>query len=177
MLNLLPPKQKKELRLRFLDRTITCFVISLILIILSLILCLFIAQTFLKISLKEKQTELNSWKDKPEIKELRELEDKIEQVNRNLVFLEKKLEQRVDFGLVLEELSVYTPLKIRIDDLSMNESGKIALSGYSPSRDSLLKFKQDLENCSHFKNFDFPLSNLAKANEIHFYFSFQFLEL
>ncbi len=173
MLNLLPPKQKKELRLRFLNKTIACFVIAIILIILSLILFLFLAQKFLKVSLEEKEIELSSWQSKSKIQELEKLEDQLQEVNRNVVFLNKKLEQRVEFYLILEKLAEYTPLEIRVDNLYINNSREVIISGYSPSRNNLLAFKENLEKSSVFTNLDFPLSNLAKTENIKFHFSFK----
>jgi len=177
MLNLLPPKQEKKLRLRFLNRTVICFGAAIILIISSLILFLFLAQKFLNSSLEEKQAELNLWQAKPEIQELKDLEARVKGVNKNAQFLSQKLEQTTQFYLILERLAEQTPLEIRIDDLSINDTGEITVQGYSPTRNSLLIFKKNLEAGTYFTDLDFPLSNLAKTRDIDFYFSLKVAEL
>lgn len=177
MLNLLPPQQKKRVRLEFLNQAIISAAIAVIFIVLILALLLLITKSFLSINLDEKEGELLSWQSKTEIKELENLEERVKKLNENLLFLERRQKEQVKFSLILEDLAKDAPLGIRFDNLSIKEAGKISIRGHSLTRDILLTFKTTLENNPRIINFDFPLSNLTKTRDIDFYLSLEIANL
>lgn len=176
MLNLLPPKQKRELRLDLLNQAIAAFGIAAILVVLILTLVLAIALFYLNINLAQLEKELVSWQAKSEIEELENLEEKVKEVNQNLAFLEEYQEERVEFSLMLEILAQGVPSGIRFNNMSLEKSGKASIRGYALTRDILLTFKNNLERAPYVSDFDFPLSNLTKSEDIDFYLSFIFLD-
>lgn len=173
MLNLLPSKQKKELRLDLLSQIIISVAVAVIFIILVLAPLLLIAQGFLNMSLEELERELSLWQSKAEIKELKDLEKKVRGLNKNLVFLDKAYKNQIKFSSILENLVQDAPLEVRFDSISIQEK-KVSVRGYALTRDILLSFKGVLENASYVSDFDFPLSNLTKAADIDFSLSFTY---
>lgn len=173
MLNLLSPQQKKELRLDLLNQIITRSGLAVIFMILILALLLLVAQSFLSVSLEELERELALWQTKPEIKELGNLERKIKELNRNLIFLDRHQKERAKLSLFLENLSKDVPTSIQLDNISIKES-KVNIGGYALTREILLSFKNTLENASYVSNFNFPLSNLVKIRDINFVLSFSY---
>lgn len=177
MLNLLPPKQKRELRLDLLNQLITAFGIAVILVILILALVLVIALFYLNINLTQLEKELISWQAKTEIEELKNLEEKVKEVNRDMVFWEEYQEERVEFSLILENLAKQVPSGIRFNNMSLEKSGKVTIRGHASTRDILLTFKNNLERTPYVSDFNFPLSNLTKSEDIDFYLSFEITNL
>lgn len=173
MLNLLPPQQKKELHLGLLNQAIISTIIAVVLMILVLALLLLVAQDFLIMNLERANQELDFLQVKEEIKQLEGLEKEIKDLNRNLVFLDKHYKERSLFSLLLESLITDVPLGIRFNEIYINETGKVNVSGYALAREILLVFKNNLENASYVSNFDFPLSNLTKAKDIDFFLNFR----
>lgn len=176
MLNLLPPKQKRELRLDLLNQAIAVFGIAAILVVLILTLVLVIALFYLNINLAQLEKELISWQAKSEIEELKNLEEKIKEVNQNIAFLEEYQEERVEFSLMLEILAQGVPSGIRFNNMSLEKSGKAIIRGHASTRDILLTFKNNLERAPYVSDFDFPLSNLTKSEDIDFYINFIFID-
>lgn len=175
MLNLLPPQQKKELRMEFLDQLIISAGIAIIFTILILALLLLVAQSFLNMSLEELNRELNLWQSKPEIKELQSLEVKAKELNKNLVFLDRAYKDQVRFSQVLEDLIIDVPAGIQFNSLVI-QGNKISINGYATTRDVLLAFKGTLEGATYVSDFDFPLSNLTKITDINFSLNFAYAE-
>lgn len=173
MLNLLPPQQKKELRLDFLNQTIVSAVVAVIFMILIGGLLLLVARDFLNINLEELERELALWQARTEIKELEDLERNIRELNKNLVFLDGRQKEQVKFSSFLEKLAKDVPMGIRFDDISIKESN-VNIRGYVLTRDILLTFKNTLESASYVGNFNFPLSNLVKTTDINFSLSFTY---
>lgn len=172
MLNLLPPKQKRELRLDLLNQAIAAFGIAAILVVLILTLVLAIALFYLNINLAQLEKELISWQAKPEIEELKNLEEKVKEVNQNLAFLEEYQKEQTGFSLILENLSEEVLSGIRFNNMSLEKSGKVNIRGHALTRDILLTFKNNLERAPYVSDFDFPLSNLTKSEDIDFYLNF-----
>lgn len=173
MLNLLPPQQKKELRLDLLSQVIISTAIAVIFMILILALLLLVAQSFLNINSEEIERELVLWQSRAEIRELESLEKKVRELNRELIFLDGLQKEQVRFSLFLENLAKDVPAGIRFDDISVKESN-VSIKGYALTRDILLTFKNTLESASYVSNFDFPLSNLVKTTDIDFILSFTY---
>lgn len=172
MLNLLPPQQKTELRLNLLFQSIIAIAATIIFMILIFALLIFLGQVFLKVNLEETQQELGSWRSKAEIKELGNLENNINELNKNLLFLNSRQKERVSFYSILENLAKDTPAGIRFENLSIKSSSEITIRGFAINRDALLVLKNNLEKASYVKNFNFPLSNLTQAININFFLSF-----
>lgn len=176
MLNLLPPKQRKELRLNLLNQAIAFSGIAIILVILVLALLLLLSWTFLRVNLEEVNKDLFFQQTKAETKEIDGLEKKVKTLNASLIFLDKIQKEQSKSSLFLENLAKDVSSGIQIKNFSMDKSGKINLRGYALTRDVLLTFKNILEEASYVSNFEFPLSNLTKAEDIDFYLSFELVD-
>lgn len=172
MLNLLPPQQKTELRLNLLSQSIIVIAATIIFMILIFALLIFLGQFFLKVNLEETQQELNLWRSRAEIKELSNLEHNINELNKNLLFLDSRQKERISFYSILENLAQDTPAGIRPENLSIKSSSEVAFRGFAINRDVLLVLKNNLEKAPYVKNFNFPLSNLTQATNINFFLSF-----
>lgn len=173
MLNLLPPQQKRELKLNLLNQAAIRVAISIIFMILILVLLLLIARTIISIDLTETEKELSFWQSRAEIKELEILEKNIKELNKNLIFLNGLYQDQNKFSSFLENLAKDVPADIRLDNISLGESGLININGYAPTRNALINFKNVLEKAPYVSEFNFPLSNLTQVTKINFRLSFK----
>ncbi len=96
-----------------------------------------------------------------------------EELEREAVFYNEAAEYVLSYEngepviRVLERVSAAKPEEIKIYNLSYkSEKSKVALSGYSPNRETLLEFKNNLEKS--FSEISFPSSSWVKRNDIEF---------
>lgn len=169
MINLLPPEQKKELleeeRLRIiliLGTVIIAFLICLTLILLALRIS-FSADFQLEESyFKEKEREL-------EVINIQELEQKIKDYNLSLSKLENFYKNQFHLTEILEKIFVTVPDNSYLTSIGFDaQTLTISLNGFSPDRQTLLQFKENLEKSNLFKEVDFPQNNWLESVNINF---------
>jgi len=176
MLNLLPSQKIKELRLNLLTQVIIRAAIAVIFIFLILVLLLLVIRFFLNINLDEAEKDLKNLQSRPEIKQLGDLENKITELNKNLVFLNGAYQKQTGFSSLLEKITQATPAGIRLNSISCEESGKVDIRGYAQTRDALLNFKETIEKTPYVSELSFPTSNLTQPTDITFYFNFKLVK-
>lgn len=160
MINLLPPYQKEELieeeKLKIvliLGTVLSAFLVSLSLILLlikSLILSDIQVQ---KTSLERQEKGLDNQK-------IKELEKKIKEYNLVTSRLSDFYKSQTDITELMDKISRTIPTGIYLINLTFTATdNKISVSGYSPSRETLLEFKRNLEEVDDFDEVNFPLAN------------------
>ncbi|MDO8424781.1 MAG: PilN domain-containing protein [bacterium] len=169
MINLLPPEQKEELLKE--DK------LKIILILESVILFIFISQGLLffliknyiladleiqKIYSKEREEELK-------VPVIKELEDKIKLSGQAFTRLNSFYQSQVDVAAVLEKISTKLPKEVYLTSLNFDpNSSKASLTGFAPTREKLLIFRENLENEKAFSEIYFPPGNWVNPVEINF---------
>lgn len=107
---------------------------------------------------------------------IKTMQKRTREVNEDLSKIKKIQDAKSDlYGILdrvneefFEEVEVYA---LEID----NKSKIISVTGHSSFRESLVKIRDILKDDSHYKNVDFPLSNLANPRDINFKFSFIYI--
>lgn len=168
-LNILPQKQKKEIRLKLLYNKLknifsVIIIIScayaILLLLMELTLQMHFISTIDETSLINKSTENYSTK----IYDINVQLDEAETIQKN--YSQK--------SILIEFLSQNIKSDISISNLSLNKNNNtLSLTGFSGSRQSLLDLKEVLENADNFSSVNFPISNLLKKNDINFDISAQ----
>ena len=85
-------------------------------------------------------------------------------------------EKQVNLTEILEEISSALPAEIYLTNLSIttqDEELNCVLSGFAPTRERLLDFKDNLEKEVRFEEILFPPSNWEKRTDINFTVSFK----
>jgi len=181
MINLLPPQQKEELReeenlklILILGIVFVGFLISLFLILSFIKIYLSNSLVVQKLFLEEKEKEASLNKD---------FEEKIKSYNQNLLKLGSFYENQLNLTEVFEKISQILPSGTYLTDFSFNlvqeaeKKGKglpqISLTGFCPSREILMEFKESLEKEEKFKDVSFPPENWVRPNDINFRAIFQ----
>lgn len=186
MINLLPPQYKQELirernlRLTFILGTIVLlFSISLILVLLAVRTYIKSVEDSLKI-LIQTQSEL------PQAAEFREVSGKASSANKKIQDLRSFYENQVLASAVLEKIIQTLPGQVRLTSLSWQKesgqaplekgaalTGQAVISGFAPTRQVLLSFRNMLESEKGFSQVYFPPQNWIKAENIDFQATFQ----
>ncbi len=174
MINLLPSPQKEELiqEERFkivliLGIAILAFLISLILILFSIKTSLITELGIQKIYFEQKERELKS----PQIGQL---EEKITDLNLTLSKLNSFYQSQLNLTEILEKISQTLPEKTYLTTLNFNlPTSQFTLSGFSPSREILLDFKENLEKTEGFQEIYFPPANWVEPTDINFSVNFK----
>jgi len=174
MINLLPPEEKEILLKERQFREILILEVLIFLFFLLLILVLFSIKLELKGRIVFQKTILEQKQLVSESSKIKALEQKINSSNQTLSRLAAFY--RDDFYLsdVFEEISKTIPPRMYLTNFSYNrEKKEISLSGFSPNRQILSEFKENLERSGWFHKIYFPASNWIKPADIDFFVSFE----
>lgn len=97
------------------------------------------------------------------------LEKKIKDINYYLSTIKKIENERTNFANVLAEIANLTPDNIRLIEINLNKPLKnFEIKGIAKTRDSLIKFDENLQQANDFKDIQSPLSNITTSNDIEF---------
>jgi Tfp pilus assembly protein PilN len=174
MINLLPPSQKEELKqeerfklVLILGIIILAFLISLILILFSIKFSLLADLEVQRIYFDQRKKELGDPK-------IQELEEKIKNYNLILSQLKVFYQEEVNLTSILKKISQTLPQGIYLTTLNFNpQNSQFSLTGFSPNREILLQFKENLEKTENLKEIYFPATNWILAKDINFLVNFK----
>jgi len=176
MINLLPPEQKRELLLRekqnlilILGILFLSFLLSLSLILLAIKISFSGNLEIQKVTLEEREKEVSSY---------RELGEKIENSNQALSNLNSFYQSQLNLTQILEKISGLLPSGTYLTNLNFNPFEKekeiqVSLSGFCQNRETLLSFKENLENEGSFSEIYFSPENWIKPTDINFSVTFK----
>jgi len=173
MINLLPPEYKEELRqeenyklILILGILILAFLISFLLILLSIRVHLAGMVETEKIFFEAKTKEFSS---------LQSLEKELNSTNKELLNLSSFYEGQFSLTDFLKRISEILPPGLYLNSFSYQKEGVINLSGFSPTVEDLLRFKENLESQGDFKEISFPTSVWFQSKDINFNVSFKII--
>lgn len=173
-MNLLPIEQQKRVRMLFSYQNVIFGGLFLIFLIMLLILFLgaFLISLNFTYQTLEKEIEFEQSKTIGE-ETVAGIEIKIKELNQDLINLKKAQLAQSNIYELIENLYQNLFSGVQIHNLDIDEATKkVTVTGYSPTRESLLAIKEILETLPEYEDVDFPLSNLVSAKEINFRFSF-----
>ena len=179
MINLLPPKQKKELSEKKDLKTAFILGVLFLSFLLSFTLILFTIEIFISRDLEVEEVFLG---EKERVVSLnKEIEEDLKETNRSFGNLKSFYKEKGNLILLLEKISALLPTGTYLESFNYNPlevSGEIkstvSLSGFCPDRETLLTFKKNLEKESQFLNINFPPENWIEPLNIKFNVSFIF---
>jgi len=170
MINLLPPEQKKEL----LEETSLKLTLILGILFLSFLLSLFLILFSVKISIfRDLEVQKAFLEEREKIISLNQnFEKEIKESNLSLSNLDSFYRGKINLIQILEKISGILPPGTYLTNLNFNLF-QISLSGFSPTREILLSFKENLESEKEFSEVYFPPENWVKPSDINFSVTFK----
>jgi len=174
MINLLPPQQKEELLGEEKLRLVLTLGIIISAFLISFTLILFSIKTSFSADLEIQETYFEQRKKELESPGIQELEKKIKNYNLTLARLETFYQGQLDLTSILEKISQTLPEKTYLTTLNFNpQTSQFSLTGFSPNREKLLQFKENLEKTEGLKEIYFPPANWLQATNINFSVNFK----
>jgi len=174
MINLLPIKEKKELKSYILQDNIVVvgeFLIGTILffILFFTALWLFLYHTRDKL---ETTSDLFAQAQALE-KRVNNLNKELSSsINQRLEYIKQLQKEQIVWSIVLAKIAQITPRNVRFETMEVNND-KIQIGGYAVARDDVINFQKILEQEPQFIEIDSPLSNFVKQKDVNFVFSFK----
>ncbi len=178
MINLLPPKYKSNLKQEENWKVIMILGILFLSILISFSLILYAMNIFLdgeinfqKIIYEQKERELENPK-------MRSLQENLTAFNRTFSRLDAFYQGRLRMAAILESISTVIPPEISLTNLVFKpdpedkKNIECLLAGFSPYRETLLSFRDQLEKSDHFSHINFPAASWVKPTDINFTVNF-----
>ena len=164
-INIIPDNIKNEIKINFIYLLIKKFLYILIIVFSIFAMILLISENILITTLAK---EINS--SSLEFTSIANTsQNKVDDINNKLLLLENIQKDFMRWSVFFDYLSKKIPKNIKISHLSISNDGlDISFSGISPTRETLLSFKEMLENSKIFENIDFPVQNLLQKENINF---------
>ncbi len=174
-INLLPPEEQKQNRLGELVNHLQEFGLWLVVSLLVLSTVLLAAQIFLRA-----EAELVAEEVRVKAEDLSKLKQDVLQVEfqnfqellRNFQILRSAHRAWDDEVL---ELARLLPPEVTLDKFTINQeaaSGKVEVAGRAGTREAVLQLRENLLQSEQFRNVNFPLQNLEKANNTSWKYKF-----
>lgn len=175
--NLLPPKQKSEIRFERTQSFIIMGIVSVFIVTFSIIALFFGMEILVENKLKIIQDQVMAKEEQIEKEKVGKLETDIKDLNRYLKRLDGIQKGHLYWSDILKNLIELVPGGVKIASLSANqEDRRIEIQGNANTRDQLLNFEENLRNSKIFEGVESPLSNIVKKENVDFEITFYLKE-
>lgn len=168
-LNLIPDKVKKDLKIYnayiATKNIIFLALTGTIIIAITLLGAKYVLNNYFNKTVNENY--LNVGIGKFTITEIREFKQDL----REIIIIQNEYRSWLDF------LSIFSNLVnngVLIESITADKQGQVNLAGTAADRNSLMNFKDNLENSGQFEKFEIPLNLLFKKENIVFNFKLKF---
>ncbi|PIS39151.1 MAG: hypothetical protein COT33_03440 [Candidatus Nealsonbacteria bacterium CG08_land_8_20_14_0_20_38_20] len=171
MINLLPLKYKEALRREENLRLVLIMEIIFGAFLIALALILFTIKIHIGGAVERRQifVELKN----KELSRVKPIEENLNLVNKKVEGLESFYQNQFDLTDFLGRISELLPDAVYLNSFSFQkENWKINLSGFAPTVEKLLEFKNNLEKQKGFKEVYFPAAIWLQSADINFDMSF-----
>lgn len=170
-LNLLPPEQKKRMVKRFHWRYFLAQWFMVLL--LSIFAFAFVAVLYTRVEFEKKHQVANNASQKTGSyqEEYERYHEKFEASNTTLKSAAGFLTLHTSFSSLLLQIEEAVPENSRIEKIS-TQSYKVFITGTTDTRDSFLRFQENIKNNACFESVNNPLSNLFSETDVHFEIDF-----
>lgn len=173
IINLLPKTEQKEIMLEQVAGQLLNFWLWVIGSLLIVFILLIVTIVKLNITITETETEIAKNKEALKSAANQQLEKQVVNLNVEIDKIHKLRSEHYRWSNGLIELGSIIPSDLVIDFLSLDRAtGKAEISGTAEDRGSILKFWADMHKSKYFKNIDFPLTNLERARDTSYSFTF-----
>ncbi|MFA6603741.1 MAG: PilN domain-containing protein [Patescibacteria group bacterium] len=164
--NLISPDKKRDLRnalvMAYTQTMVTLLFVTAIIVTGTLI--------SVRLMIKGNYEELQRQSASAASEESTNIMENIHQINVFLKRIESTEAAFIPWADILEQLSPLVPAGVRLETLTVNGNGDIAMSGLAETRDGALILLKNLKEAPFIKNVVSPLSNIMQKQDVRFDF-------
>lgn len=171
MINLLPQDRQDALRRRDWSKIAAAIGILVCAGLAAFVLMLLAVKNFYQSKLNSEQIAIDAKKNEMEIFNVDAIDKQVSYNNKLIGEISDFYARQVKINSIIDKIAVSMPPSLSLYKL-VYYSDKVELAGYAPERDSLVRFKNNLEACPEFININFPSSNWLAAKDINFTVNF-----
>ena len=178
MINLLPPNKKQELAAEKSWKISLILSINLIAVAVCFCLIFFLVNILLSMKIDSQKIIYQQSEKQFSSPKIQALSNNLKILNQTFSRLDNFYQKQFRAAKTLEKISANIPAQISLTNLLINPKEKektieCILTGFAPTREVLLKFKDDLENNQDFQEIYFPTSSWIKSTDINFTVNFK----
>jgi len=174
MINLLPPRQKKELSEETVFKTIVILGTAIALALVSFGLMLAAVKWYFAGQLDIKKIAVEQREGQLAIYSIKQEENRIADYAAAFGKLDAFYQKQTKTAELFDKFVNAMPAGFYLNSFSFQE-GRVAVSGYCPDRDSLVNFQSNLESSGVFKNVYVPPGNWVMQKDINFNVTFDYV--
>ena len=171
--NLLAKEDQKDIRLEKATAAVLNFFIWVVMSLIILAVFIIAGRIYLTSELSTTETKIDLQKQVVSQDENQQLKKTLDEFNTHLLNLVNLDEHQGQWSEVLISFARLIPKDVSIDSFTAErETGRIRISGFASSRESVLQLRQNLLAAADFTDVNFPLSNLVKPTNLSFNYTF-----
>ena len=178
VLNLLPPIEKKLLKLDYLRRAVIFYGLLILFLLGVFAIFLFPSYLTLNLQLESLEKQLNFEKATVESRQVLGLEARVGEINKNIAALSEFSKKSAALSPLLESLAKVLPDGAYFTEISFQKppagqtaaAGKITLRGFAKTRADVLAVKYNLDTNEYFTEIESPVVNYLKESDVDFVF-------
>jgi len=184
MINLLPPRERKENNLRRQKRMVLTSGLILLIFLVALILILYSTKIYIQSQAEYQESLLKVQKEKEETTKISSIEEDFNKYNTRIARINAFYENQDPVSGILKEISEILPSGLYLNSFSYREMKprgekeyqiQVSVSGFSPTREKLHRLATErMEEKKEWEEIYFPPSNWVQGEKnIDFNFSFE----
>jgi len=171
--NLLPKIEQRELKLQFYAERMLAFWIWVACSIAVFFVLSLLTVFYLNRMMNETQTQITQNKALLDSSDFKDLQNQIILLNRNIKEINNLQTHHYFWSNALIELSSLVPPEMQLNQIGFSQAtGKIQIIGQAKTREKVIEFWANVIKSEYFKNINFPLTNLEKATNPDFTYTF-----
>jgi Tfp pilus assembly protein PilN len=171
-INLLPQNKKIELKNRAISRAILKTGLMLTLSLAVLATFLFFCLKVISIYQASANQEIERIKGNSDYEKIIDAQNLLEDYYSRAKKIEEDYKKQKKYWPIFQKINALAPDGIYFEEITM-EGDSISLKGVGEQRDSVIKFKQALEESGFFEKIDSPISNYIQDKEVQFGFNLE----
>jgi Tfp pilus assembly protein PilN len=171
--NLLPKEQQREIHLLFFSEKLQTFWLWVGCSLLVFLILTLLAKVFLTRQLGEISRQIEDQRRVLKSSDNELLKQEVSNLNNQMASIKHLNSGHYYWSNALVELGNLFAPDIQIDLITMDRAtGQVDIKGTAGSRESVLRFWSDIHKSPYFMNINFPLTNLERATNSSFAFTF-----
>jgi len=176
-INLLPPQQIKRIKMMIAYQNAISSGLILFSMFLLVIVALASFLTLLNFKYFIFERGINEEQAKVvQTESIKTIQKRVKELNDDLSLIKKIQDTKSDLYGILDKVNEELFGGVKIYTLEIDKESKlISVTGNSLLRENLVAIRNIIKSNPHYKEIDFPLSNLANPRNINFRFSFIYI--